>query len=473
MVGRDGATVATGYRAAEVDRNDVTRIAVVGAGAAGIVAALAARGTIAPDGTCDPGRVAGPDEGGRDRPEVVLIDGQAQPGRKILISGGGRCNVTNEVVTADDFWTQDPRLVRNALRAFGVEHTRRLFTSLGVELEAEALGKLFPTTDRARDVLDALLGAVEAAGIETRFGTPVRTVHPEPETREGTTGWLVDGEVFDRVVIATGGLSVPATGSDGFGLRLAEASGHELTAPVPALAPLLASGTDDLAGLTVPVIAVVRDPDGHESARAAGSLLFTHKGVSGPAALDVSGAIELDGRPGTRTTLDLWSLAAPTGPFAEHLGAPKLPGCCLADPPEAATPDEVDRDLRDLADADPRATAAAALASRLPKRLAAAIAGEHADVPMGQVSKAVRRDLAERLARFPIEVAGTAGYAKAEVTRGGVPLRDLDRVTLESKRAPGMHLCGEVCDVTGRLGGFNFQWAWTSGYLAGTGAART
>lgn len=444
----------------------IADVVVVGAGAAGLFAALAARGALA-----ESGEVVAPPG---DAPRVVLLDGQDPPGRKILISGGGRCNVTNARVTEHDFTTSSPTLLRNMLRAFGVEQTRTAFGDLEVALRSEPLGKLFPTTNRARDVLDALVGACDRAGIVTRFGVPVANVAARDDGC-----WEIDGLVAKRVVVATGGRSVPATGSTGFGLDLATRVGHELVPPVPALAPLLGRGGEALAGITVPVVLRVVDEAGRERRRAAGSMLFTHKGVTGPAALDVSEAVERarDAGETVRVLADLWSLADPEGVFAEHLGEAKLPGCCLADPPPTAQPGEVDRELQERAATTPRDTLGAVLADRLPRRLLhhlAACAGvpEATDTAIGQLPRHARRAVAARLAALDLEVESTAGYAKAEVTAGGVPLGELDRHTLESRRAPGLHLCGEACDVTGRLGGFNFQWAWSSGALAGRGAGR-
>lgn len=438
---------------------EVADVVVVGAGAAGLFAALAARGALTRDGD-----VVRPSDAS---PRVLLVDGQAQPGRKILVSGGGRCNVTNAVVTQHDYVTSSPTLVRNLLRAVGVEHTRAVFAALGVALKEEPLGKLFPVSDRARDVLEALLTACRQAGVATRFGTPVRRVAPRDDG-----SWEVDGVVARRVVVATGGRSVPATGSTGFGLDLAASLGHDLVPTVPALAPLHGRSDAELAGVTVPVVLRVVDAtDGRERRRAAGSLLLTHRGATGPAALDVSEEVEraaADGR-AVRVVADVWGLADPDGPFAEHLDAPKLPGCCLADPPAAAVVGDVDRDLRDRADRDPRATLVSALGDRLPRRLARAVA-TGSDVALGQLPRGDRRSVARRLAAWDLHVTGTGGYAKAEVTAGGVRLDELDRTTLASRRAPGLHLCGEMCDVTGRLGGFNFQWAWSSGATAGWGA---
>lgn len=438
-------------------------VVVIGGGAAGTFAALGARGALAEDGatTAPPG----------DAPAVLLLDGEDRPGRKILVSGGGRCNVTNTDVNPGDFRTGAPRIVRQVLRAFPPAAVRRFLADHGVPTVVEALGKVFPEAPlRARDVLEAIDTAVTAAGARREHG------HAVTDVRRDGDEWLVqrDGAApirARRVVVATGGRSVPATGSRGFGLDLAGRLGLPLAAPLPHLAPLLARQGAALAGVTLPAIARVVVGD-REVDRAAGSLLFTHRGATGPAALDVSGAVEAalaTGDP-VRVELDLWTLADPDGPFATHLDAPKLPGTCLAAPPAATSPGELDHALRATADGNPRAGASALHAGRLPRRVSEHLVDGLAG-PLGQLSRDDRRAVARRTAALDLGVTGTAGYAKAEVTAGGVELGALDRRTLESRDQPGLHWCGEVCDATGRLGGFNFAWAWASGLVAGRGAA--
>ena len=431
-------------------------VTVIGAGAAGCFAALAARGVLQADGA-----VVAPPPGA---PAVVLRDGQAQPGRKILISGGGRCNVTNARVTVDDFVTASPRTLRTQLLEFPPSAVVRFFADAGVPLTEEPMGKLFPSGERrARDVLAALHRRLREAGVELRFGTPVSELEPS----DG--GWLVDGAPTRRVVIATGGRSVPATGSTGFGLDLAAALGHELVPPVPALAALLGDADADLAGVQVPAILTAAQHDGSVLRRVAGSLLVTHRGVTGPAALDVAEVLER--HPDAQVTADVWSLLDHDGPFAPWLDLPKLPGACLPDAPTPVDVGAVDVALQQLAEAaNPGTQLATLLTTRLPRALATAIAGDAATTPVDQLSRATRRRTAHRLAALDLQVTATAGYGKAEVTAGGVALDELDRRTLESRVAPASHWCGEVCDVTGRLGGFNFQWAWTSGFLAGRAA---
>lgn len=435
-------------------------VTVIGAGAAGCFAALAARGALRADGA-----VVEPPAGA---PAVLLRDGQEQPGRKILISGGGRCNVTNQRVTPEDFTTSSRRALRTQLLEFTPGAVARFFADAGVPLVEEPLGKLFPADGlRAADVLAALHRRLEQAGVTTRYGAPVRDVRPD------RGGWLVDDDRAARVVVATGGRSVPATGSTGFGLDLAVGLGHTLVPPVPALAAIHGATATDLAGITVPAIVTAARGDGAAAGavlrRAAGSLLFTHRGVTGPAALDIAEVVERHAQ--VTVTADLWSLQDPDGPMGRWLDAPKLPGACLPEAPPPADVGAVDAQLVALADtAGPGATLTTLLTHRLPRTLAVTIAGPDADTDVARLGRQARRRVAHALVAFDLAAHGTAGYAKAEVTAGGVGLGQLDRRTLESRVAPGSHWCGEVCDVTGRLGGFNFQWAWTSGFLAGRAA---
>ena len=433
-------------------------VAVVGAGAAGIFAALAARGALDARGGFRP------PPGGA--PRVLLLDTKERVGRKIRISGGGRCNATNAAVTDRDFDTDAPAVVRGVLAGFPVGAVRAFFRQRGVALAEEPIGKLFPREGKADAVLAALLGALEEAGVETAFGAEVREVVP------AARGWSVGGRPARRVVVATGGRSVPSTGSTGFGYGLAASLGHSVVPPVPALAALRGGTPARLAGVTVPAILTVADLDGRVLRRSAGSLLFTHAGVSGPAALDASVAVAralADGRP-FAVRADLWTPADPAGPWGPWLGLPKPPGSCLADAPAAAEPAAVERHLLDETRRDPRRTLGAVLAERLPRRLVEALVRAPATV-LGRLVKEDRRAAAEAVAALDLRVTGTDGFDRAEVTAGGVPLRELHRVSLESRRAPGLHFCGEVCHATGRLGGFNFQWAWSSGFAAGRGAA--
>jgi hypothetical protein len=396
---------------------------------------------------------------------VVLLDSMESPGRKILVSGGGRCNVTNATVTDRDFDTDAPAVVRGVLAGFPVAAVRAFFEDRGVPLVEEPLGKLFPAEGGAKAVLAALLGALEAAGVARSFGTEVG-----PVERAGD-GWRAGDLLARRLVVATGGRSVPRTGSTGFGYGLASSLGHEVVEPVPALAALRGAVPAVHAGTTVPAILTVEDPDGRVLRRAAGSLLFTHEGVSGPAALDASVAVARALRGGMpfRVRADFWTLSDPGGPFAPFLGLPKPPGACLDECPPPTTAHAVDREILAAVRGSPASTLGEFLAARLPRRLVEALVPA-ARTPLARLSREDRRAAAEAVAGLDLRIRGTDGFERAEVTAGGVPLRELDRRTLESRRAPGIHFCGEVCHATGRLGGFNFQWAWSSGFAAGHGA---
>jgi len=378
---------------------------------------------------------------------VIVLDGARVLGAKILVSGGGRCNVTHHEVDETAFNGSTPAAIRKVLRRFDVAPTIAFFRELGVELEREETGKLFPVTDRARTVLDALLGAARAAGVVLRHPFRVTTVARESEAFVLTSA---DGQTIraPRAVLATGGRSLPKTGSDGGGYALAESLGHTLTARVfPGLVPLVVPAghfVRALSGLSVPVALEVRSGSGRKQVEMRGSLLCTHFGLSGPAALDIS-----------RHFLDARMDDAHARLIVRWL-------------PED-TAESVDAALRGLGGA----SVGGFLGNRLPDRLARALcaeAGVDPAIPGHRLSRENRRALAVAAAEMTVPIDGDRGYAFAEVTAGGVPLSELYLDTLRSRRCTGLSLCGEICDVDGRIGGFNFQWAWASGYVAGSSA---
>ncbi len=398
-------------------------VLVVGAGAAGLMTGI----------------VAGRAEAGR----VVLLDGARKLGAKILVAGGGRCNVTHHAVDARAYAGSSRNAIKNILRRFDVPATVDFFRDLGVELKREETGKLFPTTDSARTVLDALLRANHEAGVEV--------VHPyRVETVEQTTdGFRVAGDWGTmharRLVIATGGKSLPKSGSDGHGYRLAQSLGHAITTRVcPALVPLTLP-TDHwlcaLSGVTLPVELQLRSATGKKLTSFTDSTLLTHFGLSGPSVLDLS-----------RYWLD-----ARADDAGAHITANWLPG---------TTREVLDAELQAL-----DTTVLRFLRERLPDRLARALldaAGVVPETTGDTLTREARRTLAEAVTELRLPLTGDRGYRYAEVTAGGVPLAELDLRTMESRMTPGLHLCGEICDVDGRIGGFNFQWAWASGYVVGT-----
>ena len=405
-------------------------IAIVGAGAAGLATAIfaARHGVAAP---------------------ILLFEGAQRPGAKILVSGGARCNVTNSVVTERDFNGSPGHLVKRVLRAFGVAATVAFFREIGVPLHEEEHGKLFPDANRSKVVLQALLDEVGRRGVRLLAGERVLEVEARGDGYRVRTS---RGEhAAARVVLATGGLSLPKTGSDGAGFEIARAFGHSVVPTTPALVPLMLGGSfhAPLSGVAHEVELVVRDGS-RKPFRRAGSLLWTHFGVSGPVVLDVSRAY----------------LRAALEGASPVLEANLLPGRDFA---------WVERELVRLAAEAPRTSVARALARQLPQAVAQAVAADAGcgGTTLGRLTREERRTLVRGIVERPLPVTDSRGYSFAEVTAGGIPLAEVDTATMQSKLRPGLFLVGEMLDVDGRIGGFNFQWAWSSGWVAGGGLARS
>jgi predicted Rossmann fold flavoprotein len=398
------------YFSATVGDGAIYDIAIIGAGAAGLTAAIFARRT-APDA------------------RIVLVDGAPKIGAKILISGGGRCNVTHDVVTPDDF-NGNRNAIAKVLRTFTVEQTIAWFAELGVTMKREEGGKLFPTSDRARTVLDALVGVCD--GVEIRLGAKVTEI-------KHASAFEIGEITAHRVVLAPGGRSIPKTGSDGSGYALVRSLGHTVGEVFPALVPLILEDghwMTSLSGTSLDAELSVRADSGKVLVRHRGSLLFTHFGLSGPVVLDIS-------RHWIASRGKLFANFLPGETF-ESLEALLMGG-------------------------NPRATVASVLRGRVPERLLSAITGE--PVPLAKLTKEERRRLVRAFVEVPVPVVRDRGFDFAEVTAEGVPLSEVDLATMASRRCPGLYLCGEILDVDGRIGGYNFQWAWASGRLAGLHAA--
>lgn len=402
-------------------------MAVIGGGAAGLAAAIFTA---------------------RQAPDrrIVVLDGAKKLGAKILVAGGGRCNVTNRVVTPEDFCGGSRHIIRRVLAALTVEQTTAFFREMGVELVAEEHGKLFPTTNKARTVLDALLGEAD------RRGVSVYSSHRVTELRRHDDGFHIATTAgmlrADRVVLATGGRSLPKTGSDGEGYRFAQELGHSLVPVTPALAPFVLANDfhRPLSGIAHDVVITVRAA-GVKAVHVRGAMLWTHFGVSGPAVLDISRH---------------WHRARHDGRDVE-VAVNLMPGQDF---------NTTERQLLELADAKPKTLVRKALARRLPARVAAAVLNQLAidgDTLMTHLRKDQRRKLVGGLTAWPLPVRDSRGYAHAEVTAGGVPLSEIDARTMASRTCPGLFLVGEILDVDGRIGGFNFQWAWSSARAASTG----
>ncbi len=413
-------------------------VAVVGAGAAGLMAALSAA---------------------RAGASVVLLERTSDGGRKILVSGGGRCNILPSVAQPERYVTaSSPHTLRKILLSWPLAEQRAFFEAeLGMPLiREEETGKLFPSSHRARDVRDGLVARVREAGARIWMDARVTGLAPAPSgepTADGAPAprphWLVSvaGAPPLRaaaVVLATGGLSVPATGSDGAGLALAQALGHKVHPTYPALTPLTAHPHPHAALAGVSLTVTLRAPGARPRFETTGGLLVTHRGWSGPAVLDAS-HLATRGRPdgGRQELLVQWT-------------------------PRGA--EEWDRELA----AGGQATVRSALAPCLPRRLAdhlCAEAGVDPDTRLALLRREDRRALVAALTAYPLPWTGDEGYRKAEVTGGGVALSEVDPRTLESRRSPGLHLCGEILDAFGPIGGHNFLWAWATGRAAGLAAA--
>jgi predicted Rossmann fold flavoprotein len=404
---------------------------IIGAGAAGLATAIVSA------------------EQGGDR-RIALLDGAKTLGAKILISGGGRCNVTHMAVTAFDFFG-NRRIIKNVLAAFSVEQTIGWFASMGVTLKREETGKLFPTTDKARTVLDALLNRCRTLGVEIYPDHRVTAIERFDESEFRFLVGHTHGQLqARRIVLASGGRSLPKSGSDGSGYSLARRLGHSVTPTVPALVPLvLEDGMfhRTLAGLSqeIELKTVVA---GKQVDARRGSLLWTHFGISGPVVMDAS---------------RFWTLAREQGDKSE----------VYADFLPSHTPDEASEWFLEETRRHPQRSLSNTLALLVPERFGEALCLHVECNPqkaIGQVPRQERDRMIQALTRFALPIRTDRGWNYAEVTAGGIPLEEVNFRTMESKFVSGFYLVGEILDCDGRIGGFNFQWAWATGYLAGRAA---
>ena len=380
---------------------------------------------------------------------VLCLDGAKRVGAKILVSGGARCNVTNVVVSERDFWGGPSRTIRGVLRAFPAERAADFFRELGVSLHEEEDGKLFPDTNRARTVLDALLAEAARLGVSVRVEE--RVVGVERDGDRFVIRTARGSEFAARAVaLATGGRSLPKTGSDGFGYELARRLGHGYIDTTPALAPLILGGSIHarLSGISHPAALTIR---GSEAAvRLEGPMLWTHFGISGPVALNAS-------RHWLRARMH-------GGPVEVILNV------CPGESFETLEAWWLDQERT-----RPKAAVSTVMATRLPAAVAdawTASVGIASDMTLSHLTREDRRRLVRALLETPLEVRDSRGYSFAEVTSGGIPLEEIDPARMESRRCPRLFLVGEILDVDGRLGGFNFQWAWSSAWVSAQALAR-
>lgn len=402
-------------------------IVVVGAGAAGLMAATFAA------------------TGGR---QVVLLEGTKDGGRKIIISGGGRCNVLPSTLSPGQYVTaSSPNTMRNMLLSWPLPSQQRFFEQdLGVPLALESSsGKLFPVSNRARDVRDALVAEARRRGADVRFDCTVRDI-----VHAGRYRWtivLADGASVPAasVIVATGGLSVPATGSDGAGLRILERLGHTIHETYPALTPLTCEPPRHAALAGVSLEVGLSAPLMKSRFETEGGFLFTHRGYSGPAVLNISHVAVRSKLSGRQQLIHVQWTA-------------------------------MDGHAWDAALREGGAGQVGPLLRRhLPTRLADMLieeSGVAAQRTLAELRREERARLVAMLTRYPLPWTGDEGYRKAEVTGGGIALGELDPRTLESRKHAGLFVCGEALDVFGPIGGYNFAWAWATGRTAGLGAAR-
>ena len=385
--------------------NDVV---VIGAGAAGLMCALtaAARGR-----------------------QVLLIDHSNKAGKKILMSGGGRCNFTNVYTEPANFFSQNPHFCKSALARYSPWDFIAMVSKHAVPYHEKKLGQLF-CDNKSRDIRDMLLEECEQVGVELRLDTSVRRIE---KTDAGYALSTDLGPVTSQsVVVATGGLSIPTLGATGFGYEIARQFGHDVVPTRAGLVPFIITDQlkdmcNELSGTSVDCIVSCDRQSFREN------ILFTHRGLSGPAILQIS---------------SFWRL----GDVVEINMLPDH------DPSEWLQGQQAERPNSDLK---------TVLGQVFTKKMATLLTDHwFAAKPMKQYGPAELRGIAVTLGAWQVVPAGTEGYRTAEVTLGGVDTREVSSKTMESLRSPGLYFIGEVLDVTGHLGGFNFQWAWASGYAA-------
>ncbi len=381
-------------------------VIIIGGGAAGLMCAM---------------------EAGRRGRSVLLLERNDQLGKKILISGGGRCNFTNINAGPDNYFSQNPDFCRPALAAYTPAHFIALVEQHKIPYHEKKLGQLFCDTT-SRSILDMLERECKAAGVEIRLSCDVRSVaRPSDFDLETNAGTFT----ATSLVIATGGLSIPQLGATAFGYKIAKQFGIKRVALRPGLVPLTFSKEQlqffqALSGVSLE--ATVRCGENAFTE----NILFTHRGLSGPAVLQVSSCWS-EGEP---ILVDLFP----------HVSMAKVLAAARGQARELVT----------------------VLSAYAPKRFVQAWCAAYAPSrPMQRYTQRELDDIAQRLHAWELRPAGTAGYGKAEVTIGGIDTRELQPETMESRRVPGLFFIGEVLDVTGWLGGYNFQWAWASGHAAG------
>jgi len=385
-------------------------IIIIGAGAAGLMCAA----TAAPLGK-----------------SVLILEHAEKSGKKILISGGGRCNFTNRLTTPNNFISANPHFCKSALARFSALDFISMVEAAGITYHERKHGQLF-CDDSAREILDMLLKPCNAHGVNIKLNTSI--THIEQDSQTGNFHIDCNRGYFSarNLVIATGGLSIPKMGATPFGIGIAEQFGLNIIQPVAGLVPFTFTGIEKeslqaLAGISLDVRVCCRGQQFSEA------MLFTHRGLSGPAMLQISSYWQ----PGDALSINL-------------------------------LPNLENHALLNFKKQRPQAQLSTVLSDLLPKRLVHLLmAGEIGETKMCQISDKQLHLISSMLQDWQLKPNGTEGYRTAEVTLGGVDTNALSSKTMQSKKVSGLYFIGEVVDVTGHLGGFNFQWAWSSGYAAG------
>jgi predicted Rossmann fold flavoprotein len=385
-------------------------VIIIGAGAAGLMCAITA---------------------GARGARVIVLDHLDYVGSKILISGGGRCNFTNIGTTAQNFISQNPHFARSALSRYTPSDFLALVEKHKIAWHEKTLGQLF-CDGSAKQIVAMLMAESASAGVDIRLNVKISDLR---KSENFVVDSSMGGFEAKQLVLATGGLSIPKMGASGFSLEAAKKFGLRLVQHKPGLVPLKAPADvlqfyTDLSGLAVPAVSHVG------KMKFAENILFTHRGLSGPAVLQASSYLEAD----DLLVIDM----VPSLDVMQHLKLRKHER--------------------------PKAELKTILSELVPQRLAQALS---ADVTMEKVSTDEIALLAEKLKNWSFVPAGTEGYAKAEVMVGGVSTDELSSKTMEAKKVPGLYVIGEAVDVTGWLGGYNFQWAWASGFAAGESISNT
>jgi predicted Rossmann fold flavoprotein len=400
-------------------------VVIIGAGAAGLMAAIRA---------------------GERGKRVLVLEKNRRPGVKILMSGGTRCNITQDtdnrgIILA---YGSPGKFLHSALAAFSVERTIAFFNDEGVATKIEESGKVFPVSNKAADVLAALMRRLERANVPVALGEPLTELKRAGDRFELTTPLRTLSA--DKVILTSGGQSFPGSGTTGDGYRMAQALGHSLVPPRPALVPITTSvpWIAELRGITMPDTGIALFDGKSRLAAKRGSLLFAHFGLSGPVILDVSRIVSGHARP---ATLEI------EFDFLPSIVEPAL-----------------DAVLRVEAHTYGKKLLAAIMPELLPRRLCEvilALASLPLDRRAAGLTKEERNCLVRATKHPRIPITGTMGFGKAEVTAGGIPLTEVDSRSMVSKIVPNLYIAGEVLDLDGPIGGYNFQAAWSTGWLAG------